>query len=226
MVETPLTKSHHRRRCEILCSSGLKEPSGAETRMLFTEALVQLLQKKRADMLNRKAAIDGLTFADICVTMTGQEIRNDLIAGSPWQIVAPDPAFRGRFTLARKGGEIKTITPQPQGDDSDSCYESQIESRSRLSNTRILVKIRLRDSAEASSSDEWLKWFEYRPHNVAPVDIAMVKDIEWVGVFESDSSPALITVPMWLWQSIEQGPVCESLGVVWSKNLLPRPWDN
>ena len=52
--------------------------------MLFTEALVQLLQKKRADIFDGKAAIDGRTFADICVTMTGQEIRNDLITEPRW----------------------------------------------------------------------------------------------------------------------------------------------
>lgn len=225
MVETPLTKSHHRRRCEILCSSGLKEPSGAQNRTLFTEALVKLLKKKRVDILDGKAAIGGLTFADICFTMTGQEIRNDLIAEPRWQVVAPNPAFRGKITLAKKGVEIETITPHAPGDDSDSGYESQKGSRSQLSNARILIKIRLRDPAEALSSDDWLKWFEDRPHNVAHVDIAVVKKIEWVGVFESDSSLALITVPMWLWHSMEQDPACESLGLVRSKNLLRRPPD-
>ena len=155
--------------------------------------------------------------------MTGQEIRNDLIAEPRWQVVAPDPDFRGKITLAKKGVGSKRIMPQPQGDDSDSGYESLIASRSQLSNARVLIKIRLRDPAEALSSDEWLKWFEDRPHNVAHVDIAVVKQIEWVGLFETDFSLALITVPMWLWINMEQDPACESLGVVRSKNLLRRP---
>ena len=223
MIETPLTISRHRQRCEILCSSGLKEPSGAQNKKLFTEALVQLLKKKRGDTLDGKAAIDGLTFADICVTMAGQEIRNDLIAEPRWQVVAPGPDFRGKITLTKKGVGSEITTPQPQGDDSDSGYESQIASRSQPSNARVLIKIPLRDSAEALSSDEWLKWFEDRPHNVAHVDIAVVKQIECVGLFESDLSLALITVPMWLWLSMEQDPACESLGVVRSKNLLRWP---
>lgn len=126
MVETPETKSHHSRRCEILCSSGLKQKSGIENRTNFTDALVQILQKKRDDILDGKAAIGGLTFADICITMTGQDIRNTLIAEPRWQVVAPNPAFRGKITLAQKGLGVDTITPQPRGDDSDSGYESQI----------------------------------------------------------------------------------------------------
>ena len=70
--------------------------------MVFTEALVQLLEKKRDDILDGKAAIDGLTFADICVTMTGHEIRNDLLAEPRWQVVAPDPDFRGKLPWQRR----------------------------------------------------------------------------------------------------------------------------
>ena len=224
MVEMPTeTILLHSRRCEILCSSGLKEQSGARNGTLFTEALVQLLKKKRADIIDGKAAIGGLTFADISFAMRGKDICDDLIAEPRWQVVAPNPAFRGRITLAKKGVGIEETTPQPQADDSDAGYEPQIASRSQVSNARVLIKIRLRDTAEALSSNEWLKWFEDRPHNVAQVDIAMVREIEWVGVFESDSSLALITVPMWLWLSMKQDPACESLGIVGSKNLLRRP---
>ena len=88
-------------------------PSGAHDKMLFIEALIQLLIKKREDVLHGKATIDGLTFADICVTMHRREIRNDLIAEPRWQIVAPNPAFRGRNTLAKKGVGIEETTPQP-----------------------------------------------------------------------------------------------------------------
>lgn len=107
MVETPLTGSYHKRRPEILCSSGLKEPSGAQNRTHFAQALIQLLKRKSADILDGKATIDGLTFADICVTMNGREIRNDFIAEPQWQVVAPNPAFRGRITLTKKGAGIE-----------------------------------------------------------------------------------------------------------------------
>lgn len=228
MVETPETKLHHRRRCEILCSSGLKQEGGARNTTIFTDALVKLLTDKKENILDGKAAIGGLTFADICVTMTGQDIRNTLIAEPRWKVVAPNPAFRGKITLVKKGLEVDTITPQPRGDDSDSGYrsqKSQIESYSQLSDTRILIKIRLTNPAEGLSSNDWLKWFEDRPHNVAHIDIAVLRKIEWVGIFGADSSLALITVPMWLWQNMEQDPACESLGIVRSKNLLRRPPD-
>ena len=225
MVETPETKLHHRRRCEILCSSGLKQEGGALNKTMFTNALVELLENKKDDILDRKAAIGGLTFSDICTIMTRQDIRNTLLAEPRWQVVAPNPAFRGKITLAKKGLGIDTITPQPRGDDSDSGYKSQIESYSQLSDTRILIKIRLTNPAEGLSSNDWLKWFEDRPHNVAHIDIAVLKKIEWVGIFGADSSLALITVPIWLWQNMEQDPACESLGIVRSKNLLRRPPD-
>ncbi|KAK0508616.1 hypothetical protein JMJ35_008892 [Cladonia borealis] len=225
MVETPETKLHHRRRCEILCSSGLKQEGGALNKIMFTNALVELLENKKDDILDRKAAIGGLTFSDICTIMTRQDIRNTLLAEPRWQVVAPNPAFRGKITLAKKRLGIDTITPQPRGDDSDSGYKSQIESYSQLSDTRILIKIRLTNPAEGLSSNDWLKWFEDRPHNVAHIDIAVLKKIEWVGIFGADSSLALITVPMWLWQNMEQDPACESLGIVRSNNLLRRPPD-
>lgn len=223
MVETASTNSQHRRRCEILCSSGLKEPSGAQNKTLFTEALRQLLATKRDNVLDGTEAIGGLTFENICITMTGEETRRNLIAEPRWQVVAPNPAHRGKITFTKKGAGAEALPPPPQRHDSDSGYESQIESFSQLSDTWILIKIRLTNPAEGLSSNDWLKWFEDRPHNVAHVDIAVLKKIEWVGVFESDSSLALVTVPLWLWQNMERDPACESLGTVRSKNLLRKP---
>lgn len=225
MVETASMSSEHRQRCEILCSSGLKEQSGAQNKTLFTEALRQLLAKKRDDVLDGVDAIGGLTFQNICLTMTGEETRRNLLAEPRWQVVAPNPTVPGKITLAMEKAGTEAITPQPQRHDSDSGYGSQIESFSQLSDTRILIKIRLTNPAESLSSDDWLKWFEHRPHNVAHVEIAVLKKIEWVGVFESDSSLALITVPLWLWQNMEQDPACESLGIVRSNNLVRRPPD-
>jgi hypothetical protein len=221
MVETTSTTSLHRRRCEIFCSSGLKESSGALSKDNFTGALTDYLTQKRDDVLSKKDAIGGLTFESICDRMTKKDIRDKLIAEPRWNPVSPNPAFRGRITMAKNDSEI--ATSQSQQDDSDSGYESMVNSRSQLSDTRILIKLRLTNPAEGLSADDWLKWFEQRPHNVAHVDIAVVKIIEWVGIFESDSSLALITVPLWLWYNMEHDPACESLGIVRSENLLQRP---
>ncbi|KAK0268708.1 hypothetical protein LTS00_017486, partial [Friedmanniomyces endolithicus] len=221
MVETTSTKSHHRQRCEILCSSGLKEQSGALEKTVFTRALKELLAKKTEAVLGSKDALGGMTFESICDTMTKQGIRKTLRAEPRWRPVAPNEAFRGRITMVKK--EVGTAMPQPQRDGSDSGYESEIESRSQLSDTRILIKIRLTSPAEGLSSDDWLRWFEQRPHNVAHIDLAVIEKIEWVGVFESDSSLALITIPLWLWNNMAHDPACESLGIVRSQNLLQRP---
>ena len=48
--------------------------------------------------------------------MTRQEILNNLTAELRWEVVAPNPAFRGKTTFAKKGGGIETITPQPRDD--------------------------------------------------------------------------------------------------------------
>ncbi|KAL6716194.1 hypothetical protein ACLMJK_005760 [Lecanora helva] len=225
MVETLSNHSRHRQRCEILCSSGLKEPSGTQKKALVTEALRQLLAEKRDKILRKEDTIGGLTFESICDIMTTGKYRESLVAEPQWRVTAPNPAFQGRITLAKRGAGIETQASPSQPDDFDSGYESQIESRTQMSNTRILIKIRLADPAEGLSSNDWLKWFEGRPHSVAHVDIAVVKEIEWVGIFESDSSLALITVPLWLWHNMEQDPACESLGIVRSKNLLRGPRD-
>lgn len=213
MIEAPTTNSKYRRRCEIFCSSGLKEQSGAQTKSSFTAALKKYLQGRRA--------VGGLTFESLCNTMLNTEIRNTLIAEPRWhRLLNSNAAFRGKITLAKKNTKIPVL--EPQAADSDSGYVSQIEERSRLSDTRILIKIRLTKPAEALSPEDWLKWFEARPHNVAHIDLAIVKKIEWVGVFESDSCLALLTVPVWLWHYMEENPACESLGVVRSPNLLKK----
>jgi hypothetical protein len=163
--------------------------------------------------------------------MTKKEIRDTLIAEPRFKASTyANPSFRGRITLTKRRIETETSLPPPpppqaQQGDSDSGYESQVEARSQISDTRILIKIRLTNPAEGLSSDDWLKWFENRPHNVANIDLAVVKKIEWVGVFGTDSSLALMTVPLWLWNYMEQDPACESLGIVRSANLLKRPAD-
>lgn len=221
MVETTSTKSLHRRRCEIFCSSGLKESSGALSKFNFTGALTEYLTQKRGDVLARKDAIGGLTFESICDRMTKKDIRDKLIAEPRWNLVNPNPAFRGRITLAKRDSE--SITSEPQQGDSDSGYGSVVDSRSQLSDTRVLIVIRLTNPAAGLSSNDWLKWFEQRPHDVAHIDFSVVKKIEWVGVFESDSSLALITIPLWLWHNMKHDPACKSLGIVRSKNMLQRP---
>lgn len=217
MVETNSTTSQHRQRCEIFCSSGLKESSAALNKANFTRALKELLAKKK----EAREPIAGMTFESICARMTEKRIRDKLTAEPRWKVVLSNPAFRGRITIALKGNEPNP--PHSQPDDSDSGYDSVVESRSKQSNTRVLIKIRLRNPAEDLSANDWLKWFEQRPHNVARIDVAVVSKIEWVGVFESDSSLVLITIPLWLWQNIKQDPACESLGIVRSENLLQKP---
>jgi Caspase domain len=232
MCETSTTKPEYRRRCEIFCSAGLKEKSGAQTRTNFTAALkAQLETAASKALLEQRRSIGGLTFENICEQMTKKEIRDTLIAEPRFKASKfANPSFRGRIALTKRGNENSTSVPPPpppqaQQDDSGSGYESQIEARSQISNTRILIKIRLANPAEGLSSDDWLKWFEKQPHNVAHIDLAVVKKIEWVGVFETDSSLALMTVLLWLWNYMEQDPACESLGIVRSANLLKRPAD-
>jgi len=215
------------KRSEILCSSSALEQASALKDSSFTKALAEELEK-RSDQRGQ-----GANWYHTLLTSTINTRKHKLVQAPLWRRYS-GVSFRtgiflesGKWTRPQPTDAV-SIPDGDSGIGSSSAsivsaprvIKSTIDELSDLSDARILVKIRLRNPAEQLLTEDWMAMFEQRPENVDSIEVEIVDKVVCHAVFESDSSLLLVTVPIWLWQTIEHNTSYENLGVVRSDNLL------
>ncbi|KAK5555938.1 hypothetical protein LTR46_005784 [Exophiala xenobiotica] len=213
-------------RSEILAASSALEEASAVRKSSFTTALAEEL-KSRA-----KQRGQGANWYYTLLTSTERTRRHKLVQAPLWRRysrlsfrtgiflqdknwVPPEPsAAGGADTDSGLGSSIASIASQ------ERLYQRTIDDLTNLSDIRVLIKIRLRNPAEQLLEADWMEMFEHRPSNVDSIEVNVVDKVVCHGLFESDSSILLVTVPIWLWQTVEHNTSYENLGVVRSDNLL------
>ena len=206
----------YQRRCEIFCASGALDRASAKRTCSFTKAITEELSIRKDSN-----GIDVLWFKTM-MTSTEMAEKHKLSPAPQWRRYS-DTLHQTSIFLESKNQKLPVSkeTTTHNDEDSGKFIETSLTELDSLSDTRVLVKLRLANPAELLLEDDWMKWFQQRPSNVAGIEIAIVKRIRCHGLFKSDSSLLLLSMPVWVWENIQADPACESIGIVRSDNLLP-----
>jgi hypothetical protein len=214
-------------RSEILCSSSALEQASALKSSSFTKALAEEL-KKRSDQRGQ-----GANWYYTLLTSTERTRNHKLVQAPLWRRYSSVSFQTGIFLQSQKWTppQISGAGSLPDDDSAigssnasimsqDKLFKRTIDELSNLSDLRVLVKIRLRNPVEQLLMRDWMEMFEHRPANVDTIEVNVVDKVVCHALFESDSSLLLVTVPIWLWQTVEHNAAYENLGIVRSDNLL------
>lgn len=208
------TNETYQRRCEIFCASGANDRASAMRNSSFTKAIT----KELSDRKDSKGI--GVLWFKTLMTSTEMADKHKLSPAPHWHRYSDSLHQTSIFLESKKLPITKDAMTRNDKDSAVSVGDSIAELDS-LSNTRVLVKLRLVNPAELLLEEDWMKWFQQRPSNVAGTEIAIVKKISCHGLFKSDSSLLLLSMPAWVWENMPADPACESIGIVRSDNLLP-----
>ncbi|KAK6382986.1 hypothetical protein LTS17_003656 [Exophiala oligosperma] len=215
-------------RSEILGASSALEEASAMRKSSFTAALAEELRKRA------RQSGQGANWYYTLLTSTEKTRHYKLVQAPLWRRYS-GPSFRtgiflqdmnwksspqtgataaGADTDSGLGSSTASITSQAR------LWQDTINNLTDLSDVRVLIKIRLRNPAEQLLDADWMDMFEHRPSNIASIEVNVASKVVCHGIFESDSSILLVTVPIWLWQTVQHNTSYENLGVVHSDNLL------
>jgi hypothetical protein len=88
---------------------------------------------------------------------------------------------------------------------------------------RMLIKIRFANPSADLIKEEIEAWLRKTlPSSIEDIDFAAVREAQVHSLFESESSLAIFSVPLWVWDLIPHSPACQALGIIRSGDLL-RP---
>ena len=201
------------RRCEILCASGAREKASATRKRSFTRAIVQELSKRKN--------VEGRHVLWFHTLLTSTEICDlyGLSQTPVWRRYSSSKHQSSIFIESRNRRDAQSFTEF----DSAVSLEDSLRELDTLTGTRILIKLHLSNPAELLLEEEWMKWFRGRPSNVGGIELTVLNKLRCHGLFKSDSSLLLLSMPIWIWVNMQPGPACEVVGILRSSDLMLPP---
>jgi hypothetical protein len=205
---------------EVLAACRQDGKAGADKGHMFTGALSELLK-------DEAITHDGATAFGLGTIMSNRKWWKDT------KELKTDPVYVDVGTslkaTARPSRTVSFITLIPMekaGDDSSSALSALTLSEAvPYTDARILISVSLETPPKP---EEWIAMFEhYRPGGVhglkfaawSEKDLSSLK-INNIALFESGSSLAIMSIPIWLWYALPPNDAYQRIGTVYSDNLL------
>jgi hypothetical protein len=193
------------RRCELLGAASATDLAFANPKASFTVALEKELGKRAPVASSSMGQVT--TQGPISTTVFGlyNYLGKSSVARS-YNLKAPSwYRHNDKYTSSILLQSKRLSTSTPNSSANDSGYVSSADELDNLNDTRVLISLRLTDPAELTllPEVEWMNWFENRPSNIAGIDFRIVQRIRCHCVFESDSTLALFSMPLWLWRLMQ-----------------------
>ena len=193
------------RRCELLGAASATDLASANPKASFTVALVKELGKRAPvasssmGQVTPKGPISTTVFGLYNYLGKSSVARSYNLKAPSWY------RHNDKYTSSILLQSKRLNTSTPNSSDNDSGYVSSADELDSLNDTRVLISLRLTDPAELTllPEVEWMNWFENRPSNIAGIDFRIVERIRCHCVFESDSTLALFSMPLWLWRLMQ-----------------------
>ncbi|KAG5790702.1 hypothetical protein H9Q69_010234 [Fusarium xylarioides] len=191
-------------RCEILCATKGKRASGLKESS-FTNALVHEL---RIEAETR--GICEIKYLKSRLNLDAKKKEYNLVLDPFWDRLTPS------------GARSICIAPLGEGGKKGS-KRSSAELKQRVeavSEARVVFKARFEDPKEQRLIDEWKQFVYWRPKGINEILWYAVSQTEFQSVFKSNSSSAVISVPMIVWDSMPKRAAYEFISVSRSDNML------
>ena len=201
------------RRCELLCASGALDGVSEKRNASFTKTIITEWSDPRYSK--------GFDVSHFHSIMSGSKVmhENNLSATPGFRRYSSSSHRTGIFLKDRRALVRDSTVTRCAGEGADPDA-SRFKDLCSLSDARILVKLRLADPTEQLLHGGWREWILQRPNNVTGMELAVVESIRCHGLFDSDSSLLLFSMPVWVWNNLEADAACEPIGIVRSDNLL------
>ncbi|KAH8786886.1 hypothetical protein BGZ57DRAFT_145714 [Hyaloscypha finlandica] len=194
-----------KRRCEMLAAAGITEEAGAGDTS-FSRAVVMELKERT----NRV----GFLASEIRTSLSNPKKMTRLgLKATPHHDRMSNPRFDSmRLGRLRSGADV--------GSQTSSITIGEIKASTTA---RMLVKIRFANPSADLIKEEIEAWLRKTlPSSIEDIDFAAVREAQVHSLFESESSLAIFSVPLWVWDLIPHSPACQALGIIRSGDLL-RP---
>ncbi|KAL6415507.1 Peptidase C14, caspase catalytic [Ilyonectria robusta] len=199
------------RRCEVFCASNKRKKASGEPEHSFTRALLGELAIE-AEM-GRGCEIKRLH------SVLNLEAKRDI-----YQLkVEP---YWDRFT--RLDGTPICLAPLENGGGDNRPRDSPgiVQELEALSDARVLFKATFEDPDARPILDEWKDFVHWRPRNLKDIEWYALRETHFQSLFKTNSSSAIISTPMILWDSMPRRVAYEFIYIVRSTDMLgnlPRP---
>jgi hypothetical protein len=193
-----------KRRCEMLAAAGITEEATAGDTS-FSRAVVKEL-KERKDRV-------GFLASEIRTSLSNLEKMDRLgLKQTPHDRMSNPRYDALRLGRLRSDGEA--------GSQTSSITIGEIKASTTA---RMLIKIRFANPSADLIKEEIEAWLRKTlPSSIEDVDFAAVREAQVHSLFKSESSLAIFSVPLWIWDLIPHSPACQALGIIRSGDLL-RP---
>jgi hypothetical protein len=93
---------------------------------------------------------------------------------------------------------------------------------------RVLIQVKFEGSVKGflqrykEICDDWKLWIKHTPGVVRQLALEALDEVELAGIWKSDSCTTIWSLPLWLWNTMTPTDACVYLGVVRSRNRLPK----
>ncbi|KAF4455390.1 NACHT and TPR domain-containing [Fusarium albosuccineum] len=194
-----------KRRCEVFCASlGSKKASGEEAHS-FTRALVGELDTEAKT--RRVCEIKQL------------RSRLNLQEKKETYKLKVDPYWD---RLTRSG--TKSICLAPLEDDCEDLPPKSLAETARemegLAGARVVFKATFEDPEDRPVIEEWKEFVHWRPGGLNDLQWYAMRETQFQSLFKSNSSSAIISIPMILWDSMPKRAAYEFISVGRSTDML------
>lgn len=220
-------KRRWKRRCELLGATSAKERAGAPSKAnpervdarsrqkSFTEALTERLKKQRDE-----PGIDVNTLSVLLVRDWKQP--NSKLRSMPTYQPLHDRSstefYSSSFLESKK---LDKMSAQPDGGPAASLEDQARRIDDLNDGLTVVVKLRITNAAAELSVEEFRQMLVHRPRNITGVSFLAMH-----GLWRSNSSLVILTLPLWLWNLMPANAAYEGISVVRSEKnfmLLPQP---
>ncbi|KAF5607572.1 homeobox domain-containing protein [Fusarium pseudoanthophilum] len=195
---------HFRNRCEILCATRGKRASGLKESS-FTNALVHELSIEA-----ETRGICEIKYLKTRLNLDAKKKEYNLVFDPYWDRLTPSGTRSICIAPLGKGGKKGSKR-------SSAELKERVEA---VSEARVVFKARFEDPKEQRLIDEWKQFVHWRPKGINEILWYAVSQTEFQSVFKSNSSSAVISVPMIVWDSMPKRAAYEFISVSRSDNML------
>lgn len=194
-----------KRRAWLLAAAGNVEKASGTPGKTWTAAIT-----KELEQLKDSGGVSASQLNDI-LTRSEKMLRTYKLTATPFIRRYSAPSFLSDIS-------IEVIKKQSSGNDVSGVIK---QPEKLQTDARMLIKIAFRNPADELKRSLWEYWFATRPPNFSEVEFAILKQIEIVDLFETNSCVLLVTMPVSLWAFFPPHPAYDCIDMVRSrKNLL------
>jgi hypothetical protein len=220
IVDNEASPYRWQRSCELLGASGVlervpvrRDGSGSSTRAL-------------RDELYASRNSGGVAVADVHARL--HRSAPESLGTTPDFLKLTERNYNFHVSLAPLAADsLETASDNTPDLDSDATSTTHDpgdkQSADHFSKPEMLIAVKFTDLAQRFVLDQYTRWIRSTPHTISSLKFITVdKMVTWHAAFKSNSMLAIISMPLWLWDTMPKDAATSPLGIVYSRKILER----